>query len=106
MPTHELAEDGHVVASCTWTAWPRQPGVVQLLDTHVEEGRRRQGLGGRVLSEAIGRMDRPRRLVAMVDQPEVVVRAWLQRNGFVHVHTLTNLSGGDTETMVLVRTFE
>jgi hypothetical protein len=46
-----------------------------------------------------------RRLIALVNQPDVIARAWLQRAGFVHVHTLTDLLAED-EVLLLQRTFD
>ena len=101
--------DGEILATASWTNWPQQPGVVQLLHVEVRDGHRRRGHGTHVLEETVKQATaacRPlRRIVAMVNQPDTITRAFLQRRGFVHIHTLEELGDGEIEVMCLVRTF-
>ena len=101
------------VGSLTWCALGGQRGVYQLLHAEVAEGNRRSGYGSALLDAACSQIARhanvieepARRLVVLVRQPEVIVRAWLQRGGFVHVHTLEDVDRED-DVMVLQRTFD
>ncbi len=96
-----------------WVALPNQPGAYQLIDAGVDPELRRGGVGTRMLESAVDQVVRhgklvkvpARRLVALVNQPDVIARAWLQRSGFVHVHTLEELVA-DSEVLVLQRTFD
>ncbi len=100
-------------ASLTWLALPHQRGIAQLLDVQVPRARRRKGLGTKLLTAAVEQMHRHAAVVghpllrafALVNQPDVIARAWMQRSGFVHVHTLDGLRVGD-EVMVLLRAFD
>ena len=111
--TVTMREAGGAVAAGSWATLPNQPGVAILLDLTVLEGLRREGRGTALLEELVRQMHAHagvattplRRLLALVNQPAVVTRAWLQRSGFVHVHTLNDVHA-EHETMVLVRTFD
>ena len=108
-----LVEARRPIARATWAALPRQPGAAVLLDAEVDAARRRTGRGSAILKEVVGQFlahcrlieTPPRRLVALVNQPDVIARAWLGRNGFVHVHTLGDLHA-EAEVMVMSRTFD
>jgi ribosomal protein S18 acetylase RimI-like enzyme len=101
------------VGELRWTTLARQPGVTQLLQAEVIPDRRRSGIGTRLLDAAVDQMlaymDRTgaplRRAVTLVNQPEVIARAWLQRRGFVHVKTLEDLDEHE-DVLVMVRTFD
>ena len=109
--TVRVVDAAATLATVRWTALPRQPGVALLLDAHAHPPR--HGHGTAALDEAIVQMRRHaaligsplRRALALVNQPEVIARAWLHRRGFVHVRTLEDLDR-DAEAMVLVRTFD
>ena len=99
-------------ASATWQPLAGVDGAYQLVWAEVTAGRRIGG-GSAVLREAMrqaslhgGRVGAPlRRIIALVPQPLVIARAWLLKNGFVHVHTLEELAR-DGETLVMMRTFD
>lgn len=101
------------IASAVWQALPGLTGAYQLLWCEVSAPHRRQGQGSRLLDELIRQaVDHGkvagvpmRRMMALVGQKEVIARAWLIRNGFIHVHTLDDLARGQ-ETLVMVRTFD
>ena len=111
----ELLDGRQPLARVTWQAMPAVEGVCQLMYAEVVEGRRRQGHGSHALAEMVRqaelhgrRAGRPiRRFVAFIAQPNVNARAWLVRNGFVHVHTVNDLSSAppNGEVLVMVRTF-
>ena len=113
--TVEVTDGRQPLARVTWQAMPAVEGAYQLLYAEAADGRRRQGHGSLALSEAVRqaqlhatRAGRPiRRLVAFVPQPNVTTRAWLVRNGFVHVITINDLApvGPSGEVLVMVRTF-
>lgn len=100
-------------AVITWAALPQQPGIAQLLDARVPVPKQRKGIGTRLLVAAVEQMHKHAaiaghplmRAFALINQPDVNARAWLQRSGFVHIHTLDGLHVGD-DIMVLVRTFD
>lgn len=107
-----LLEGGAATAVASWATLPNQPGAAVLLDVHVVADQRRSGRGTKLMNELVRQMhahaalaESPlRRLVALVNQPDVIARAWLQRNGFVHVHTLNDLHP-EHDVMAMVRTF-
>lgn len=105
-----LSNEDDVIGEISWTTWPNQPGVVQLLHVEVDEARRRSGHGTRLLTAMIEQAvlaARPlRRVVAMINQPDVITRAWLQRSGFVHIDTIQDVAEEGMELMCLVRTFD
>ena len=100
-------------ASATWQALAGVDGAYQLLWCETT-GPRRTGHGSAVLREALRqaalhseKVGRPmRRMIALVPQREVIARAWIMRNGFVHAHTLDDLDAGRAEVLVMVRTFD
>lgn len=108
-----LLEGRAEIATASWATLPNQPGVAILLDVHVIANERRKGRGTTLMNELVQQMHAHarlarsplRRLMALVNQPDVIARAWLQRNGFVHVHTLSDLHP-EHETMAMVRTFD
>ena len=99
-------------ARAAWQPLPGVGGAYQLLWVQVD-GPRRAGHGSAVLRQvlhaAAGHGERAgsplRRMIALVPQPLVIPRAWLLRNGFVHVHTLDELAK-DAEVLVMMRTFD
>jgi hypothetical protein len=112
--TIEVRDGTSGLGELTWTHLPGQVGVYQLLHVEVVKKHRRAGFGATLLDTAfieIGRHARvageaARRLVVLVNQPDVILRAWLaQKGGFVHVHTLENVDIND-DVMVMQRTFD
>ena len=109
--TVRLVDAGATLAVVRWTALPNQPGVALLLDARADPPR--EGHGTAALDAAVVQMRRHaaltgsplRRAIALVNQPQVVARAWLHRRGFVHVKTLEDLAR-EAEAMILVRTFD
>lgn len=103
-------DDGDTIGTADWVSWPHQPGIAQILDIQIDEDLRRAGHGTRLLEELVRQAEsacRPlRRIVAMINQPDTITRAFLQRRGFVHIHTLPDLGEGEIEVMCFVRTFD
>ncbi len=112
--TLQAPEGRTAVAALTWAHLPAHVGVYQLCHVHVREQDRREGRGTALLEAATDQMARHarlvglplRRLIVLVNQPDVILRAWLsQKGGFVHVHTLENVEEA-TDVMVMQRTFD
>ena len=110
--TVELGDRRDAIARCTWQPIPSVPGAYQLLWAEVAEPHRRRGNGSLVISEAVrqaqlhaGAHRVPlRRMMLLIPQQNVIARAWLARNGFLHVNTLKDV-GAEGEVLVMIRTF-
>lgn len=110
--TVELQDRRTPVARAVWQSLPSVPGGCQLLWAEVTMEHRRRGNGSQVFAEATRQarlhfksLRQPlRRMMALIPQPNVSGRAWLVRNGFVHVNTLNDLAA-DGDVLVMLRTF-
>ncbi len=113
MPPAFSQEISGPYGSVVWAKLGGQRGVYQLLFAEVAQKHRRSGHGSDLLVAAVAAMgkhgkvigDPARRLIVLVRQPDVILRAWLQRGGFVHVHTLENVDETE-DVMVLQRAFD
>lgn len=109
--TIELLERGEPIARATWQALPGVPGACQLLWTEVAGALRRQGHGSALVQEMIRQASRHaeqnggrlRRMLVLLEQPNLPARAWLMRNGFVHTKSIDDLSPRH-EVLVMIRT--
>ena len=110
--TIELLDGREVIARATWQPLASVPGACQLLRAEVAAEQRRRGNGSQVLAEAIrqARLHTKsegaplRRMITLIPQPNVIARAWLVRNGFVHSNTLNDVAVAG-ELLVMLRTF-
>lgn len=109
--TLELHDGREPIARATWQPVPGVAGAYQVLWAEVIESQRRRGNGTQLLAEVIrqARLHATaagtplRRMMALLEQPNLVARAWLMRNGFVHVKTLDDLAPRH-EVLVMIRT--
>ena len=91
---------------------PGIPGAYQLLWVEVAKDLRRRGHGSALVEEMIrqglrhaeGNGGRLRRMLVLLEQPNIVARAWLMRNGFVHIKSIDDLVP-EHEVLVMIRTF-
>ena len=110
--TVELLDGRIPIARAAWRPVVSIPGLYELVWAEVAETQRRRGNGSLVISEAIRQAQRHakshgallRRAILLIPQQNVIARAWLARNGFLHVNTLKDV-GDDGEVLVMIRTF-
>ncbi len=108
----ELLDGRSPIARAAWQPLAAVPGACQLLWAEVIPELRRRGNGSLVLGEVMRQAKlharstgRPlRRMMLLIPQPDVIGRAWLAKNGFLHVNTLNDLGAGG-EVLVMIRTF-
>ena len=88
------------VGVLTWHVANPSEGVMQVLDVRVDGEFARQGIGSRLLNQAItnaaadcrSRGGKLRRVfVALAHEEQILARAFFTRHGFHHVHTLKDL---------------
>ena len=110
--TVELLDGRIPIARAAWRAVVSVPGAYELVWAEVAETQRRRGNGSLVISEAVRQAQSHakasgvamRRMLLLIPQRNVIARAWLARNGFLHVNTLKDV-GADGEVLVMIRTF-
>ena len=107
----ELLDGRNAIARAAWQPIPSVPGAYQLLWAEVAEPHRRSGRGSLLIAEVVRQAQLHgksrgvpiRRMMTLVPQPNVIARAWLARNGFLHVKTMDDLAPG--EILIMLRTF-
>ena len=110
--TLELLSRDDPIARATWQALPGVAGAYQLLWAEVAKDLRRQGHGSALIAEIIRQASHHgeragghlRRMLVLLEQPNLIARAWLMRNGFVHVKSIDDLVPAH-EVLVMIRTF-